>query len=105
MPRNRQNSFRDFREHSQAVAANVVDLARIRADRAFEHFFAVTYPQRVRQRATRLREFLAEIERAADAGAGLDWIDAITLPHFEEAMQRELALRARAEAWARGRRR
>jgi hypothetical protein len=50
-----------------------------------------------------LQQFLAEIERAADARVGLDWIDCITLPALEQAMEEELALRARLAGWVRDR--
>jgi hypothetical protein len=66
-------------------------------------FFEVACPLRVRARIAKLRQFLAEIERAADAGVGLDWADCITLPPLERAMEEELALRARLARWRRGR--
>jgi hypothetical protein len=65
-------------------------------------FFEVAYPLRIRARIARLRQFLAEIERAADAGIGLDWADCITLPSLERAMEEELALRARLARLVRG---
>jgi hypothetical protein len=58
---------------------------------------------RTRARIARLRQFLAEIERAADAGIGLDWAGCITLPPLERAMEEELALRARLARWVRDR--
>jgi hypothetical protein len=66
-------------------------------------FFEVAHPLRVRARIARLRQFLAEIERAADAGIGLDWADCITLPSLERAVKEELALRSRLARWGRGR--
>jgi hypothetical protein len=67
-------------------------------------YFEVAYPLRIRARIARLRQFLAEIERAADAGIGLDWIDCVTLPSLEKATEAELALRARLARWGRERR-
>jgi hypothetical protein len=58
---------------------------------------------RTRARIAVLRQFLGEIATAADADSGLDWADAFTLPLFEEAMDRELALRARLARWRRRR--
>jgi hypothetical protein len=74
-------------------------------DRAMQlaAFFEVTHPLRIRARIARLRQFLAEIEQAADAGIGLDWADVITLPKLEQAVEEELALRARLARWARER--
>jgi hypothetical protein len=74
-------------------------------DRAMQlaAYFEAAYPLRIRARIARLRQFLAEIERAADAGIGLDWADCITLPPLERVMEEELALRARLARWRRGR--
>jgi hypothetical protein len=74
-------------------------------DRAMQlaAYFNVAYPLRIRARIARLRQFLAEIEQAADGGVGLDWADCITLPRLERAMEEELTLRARLAAWVRDR--
>ena len=58
---------------------------------------------RTRARIARLRQFLAEIATAADAGVGIDWADAITLPRLEAAMEAELSLRAELARWVRER--
>jgi hypothetical protein len=73
-------------------------------DRAME-WAAIGTAHRLRTRAriARLRQFLAEIATAADAGVGLDWADCITLPPLERAMEEELALRVRLATWVRER--
>lgn len=78
-------------------------VAELDEDMRLAAFFGVTHPLRIRARIARLRQFLAEIEQAADAGVGLDWADAVTLPALEQAMEEELALRARLARWGRGR--
>jgi hypothetical protein len=103
MRRDPQNLYAPERGENQQdferTAETVADL-----DHAME-WAAIGAAHRLRTRAriARLRMFLAEIERAADAGIGIDWADSITLPRLEEAMEAELALRARLAGWVRER--
>jgi hypothetical protein len=89
----------------QANSTNVVDFSRFRADRAFERFFGITYPQRVRQRATRIRQYVEAVEQHALAcdHRALDWLDSFVLPALERAIEEHERLAARAMAWARER--
>jgi hypothetical protein len=104
MRRDPQNLYAPERggnqQNFERTAETVADL-----DHAMEWaaIFEVDYPRHIRARIARLREFLAEIATAADAGVGLDWADCITLPPLERAMEEELELRARLARWVRER--
>ena len=88
------------RGQAQSTATDIVaDL-----DRAMEWAAIGTALQlRTRARIAVLRQFLAEIAEATDAGVGIDWTDAITLPRLEAAMEAELSLRAELARWVRER--
>jgi hypothetical protein len=103
MRRDPQNLYAPERGENQQnferTAETVADL-----DHAME-WAAIGSAHRLRTRAriARLRQFLAEMATAADAGVGIDWTDSITLPPPEEAMAKEMELRARLARWVRER--
>jgi hypothetical protein len=101
-------STADFRR-LQPNSTNVIDLARIRADRAcqteFSYFFDVIYPRRIRQRAARLREYAEAIERQALTcnHHALDWLDVFTMRPLERAIEEheQLVALGRQCGWTR----
>jgi hypothetical protein len=103
MRRDPQNLYAPERGENQQnferTAETVADL-----DHAME-WAAIGSAHRLRTRAriAVLRQFLAEIAEATDAGVGIDWTDAITLPRLEAAMEAELSLRAELARWVRER--
>jgi hypothetical protein len=104
MRRDPQNLYAPERgENQQDFERTAETVAGLGRAMEWAAIFQVVYPQNIRARIARLRQFIAEIEEAADAGHGLDWIDSFTLPTMEKAVREELALRARLAEWARDR--